>query len=161
PISFTRDPKSAKRQPRVKPISHKVTTPNNVNPVGVSNSTLAKRFSCQICGYSTDRSSHYNRHARTHSDERPFSCDACGKRFKIDTYLKKHRCSMRQLHPDNMALQNSHEIDAQNIETLKQPLGSHLNTHPQICMTCGLWLPDRMECSNHICQGPMPVLGSM
>lgn len=52
-----------------------------------------KKFVCDMCGYTTDKSSHYNRHTQTHSAEKPHSCKFCYKSFKLPLYLNKHRCS--------------------------------------------------------------------
>jgi len=56
-------------------------------------SSSPKRHVCDQCGYATNRHSHFVRHSRTHSTERPYSCEHCGKRFKLDDYRKKHRCT--------------------------------------------------------------------
>lgn len=55
--------------------------------------TAWKKFVCDMCGYTTDKSSHYNRHTQTHSAEKPHSCKFCYKSFKLPLYLNKHRCS--------------------------------------------------------------------
>lgn len=51
-----------------------------------------------MCGYSTDKNSHYSRHLHTHSGDQPYRCCECKKTFKLESYLKKHRCSRKKGH---------------------------------------------------------------
>jgi len=77
------------------------------NKLNQSNTSTLKRHTCEQCGYSTNRHSHFVRHSRTHSNERPFECQYCGKKFKLDDYRKKHRC------PGSLAARASSALSGQ------------------------------------------------
>ncbi|XP_033753448.1 protein sister of odd and bowel-like isoform X3 [Pecten maximus] len=47
---------------------------------------------CQICGKVFIDNSSLKHHLHTHSDDRPFTCDKCGKSYKYATTLKEHVC---------------------------------------------------------------------
>lgn len=49
-----------------------------------------KRIKCEFCEFSTDVRSEIVIHNRTHIDERPHECEACGNRFKRKDHLKNH-----------------------------------------------------------------------
>lgn len=55
-----------------------------------------QRHVCHVCGRSCPSKHKLKRHLSTHSEERPFNCQLCGKNFKWTEYLAKH---MRQQHP--------------------------------------------------------------
>ncbi|CAL1274923.1 unnamed protein product [Larinioides sclopetarius] len=61
--------------------------------VGFSNVTAeytSKKYFCEKCFYTTNDRSNMKRHQRTHSQERPYSCDICGKSFTRKGYLDFH-----------------------------------------------------------------------
>ena len=68
--------------------TNQVKTEEETNKVETMAST--KRFYCQQCGKSFDRKDYYERHLRTHNNERPFQCTQCGKGFRQPAHLKGH-----------------------------------------------------------------------
>jgi len=54
---------------------------------------------CGVCGKGFAALYRLTRHARTHSEERPFACGQCSRRFRRSDHLKKHT----QLHAKTTA----------------------------------------------------------
>nr|CAB3267917.1 zinc finger protein ZF(C2H2)-70 [Phallusia mammillata] len=141
-------------QPPPKPVQENENLTSSYNAMNVS-STLnesAKKFRCDVCGYATDRSSHYHRHLKTHSDDRPFHCGKCGRKFKLETYLKKHRCSMRPLADDQPPVE--HPQDGE-VSPKAAPDPGLFPRHPipntPVCTGCGMWFSRFADFTNHIC----------
>ena len=64
---------------------------NTTQPEGQDKMQQRKIYSCEECGKVCYHLSHFVRHKKTHTGDKPYNCEECGKTFLDLHYLKKHQ----------------------------------------------------------------------
>ena len=129
----------------------KVTHPNDKNDLPCksqkANQTDNKPFSCNVCDKRFRRSHHLKYHQLIHTGEKPFSCDICGKRFKQNSHLKPHQL----IHTGDKPFEcNVCDKRFRQNSTLKYHQLIHTGNKPFLCNVCDQRFGLRSKLNTHL-----------
>ena len=108
-----------------------------------------KKFSCDLCNYSTNQTGHFNRHKLTHSKiKNSHKCHLCGKIFGRKDHLKAHIKSVHE------KIKFMCELCSKEC-SYKSDLTKHIkNVHekqkPHVCPVCGKKFAHKSTLDTHI-----------
>ncbi|XP_063957309.1 zinc finger protein 814-like [Lytechinus pictus] len=137
---------------------------------------MSGEFTCGVCGkVIVGRFSHFRRHLRCHSEERPYKCDQCPLAFRdansLNCHLPIHKeerdylcedCGMafkrpinlrmhRKVHSDKMFSCDECDYKCRRRNTLQNhKKRKHLKQKSVLCQHCGHRFFSKTECKNHV-----------
>ena len=131
-----------------------------------------KVYTCSICAKICRDVVDWKRHELTHSNERPFSCELCGKTYKAERLLKEHVaghtaiidcefCLIKVEGTDNYKehVKTSHQekigctickMTFMGQKRLENHMRIHSTEKQFVCEVCGVSYPFQKSLQNHM-----------
>nr|XP_045013008.1 transcriptional repressor CTCFL [Jaculus jaculus] len=91
-------------------------------------------FSCDVCQFTSSKSSRYKRHMRTHTNERPHLCHLCLKGFRTVTLLRNHINTHTGTRPNKC--RDCHMAFVTSGELVRHKRYKHTHEKPFRCSMC-------------------------
>ncbi|KAK5876619.1 hypothetical protein CesoFtcFv8_025954 [Champsocephalus esox] len=108
-----------------------------------STSELSENKNCSLCGKYFGRQVDMERHMRSHSEDRPFNCCFCEKKFKNPYVLKRHK----------QEICKSREVKRPKKKEIQRPTPqppTEGSTEGKVCPICNRILPCTADIAKHL-----------
>lgn len=120
---------------------------NAEEPSDLGASDMSANKNCHLCGKYFARQMDLERHMNSHSEDRPYKCTYCEKKFKHPYVLKRHQkeiCKSREL-------KKATEVAKETQRPAPQPPPpSDALTEGKICPICSRILPVTADIAKHL-----------
>ena len=81
--------------------------------------TLKYIFQCEYCSRQSVRKADMEKHERTHTNERPYECAVCKKKFSQSSHLRTHERKVHKLSSQNTSDEEENPMSLSEKETEK------------------------------------------
>ncbi|KAM9385906.1 uncharacterized protein KZ484_007506 [Pholidichthys leucotaenia] len=106
-----------------------------------------KKFSCPECGKRFGIRSHFTRHMRTHTGERPYSCPVCHKTFSENGHVKNHMRIHTGEKPYSCSMCSKSFSEKGN---LNKHMMTHMGEKPYSCSVCSKSFSQKGNLNTHM-----------
>ncbi|XP_055935763.1 gastrula zinc finger protein XlCGF57.1-like [Argiope bruennichi] len=104
---------------------------------------------CEHCTYKTPKISHYKRHLRIHTGERPFGCRICGRTFSQKANVKKHIRIHTGERPFVCKTCGKGFTQKPNLQRHENHMRVHTGERPFVCKICGKGFTQKQNLRRH------------
>ena len=108
--------------------------------------TGEKPYTCEVCKMTFKQLSHLTTHLRTHTNEKPFLCTVCPSKFSQSSSLKRHIRSHTGDKPYACSACSASFSDKRN---LTRHMLTHKGIKPYTCVQCGASFTQLIDLTRH------------
>lgn len=118
-----------------------------------STSDLLENKNCVLCGKYFARQVDMDRHMKSHSEDRPYKCSYCEKRFKNPYVLKRHQkeiCKSKELKRSTAAAKKRDATQQQRSSPPPTAVAQDGSAEGKVCPICSRILPCTADIAKHL-----------
>ncbi|KAF7650207.1 hypothetical protein LDENG_00129760 [Lucifuga dentata] len=109
--------------------------------------TLLENKNCSLCGKFFARRVDMERHIKSHSEDRPYQCSFCEKKFKNPYVLKRHQAEICKSKDLKKRVSSGNRVETQRTNSQVSPEASAV---VKICPICNKTLPCTADITKHL-----------